>query len=131
MVHAAGFRDLLVYRKAKQSADRIYEITKTFPKEETYSLTDQLRRSSRSIGAQVAEAWAKRRYRRHFISKLTDADAELQETKHWLDIAVSSGCLLADEAAQLDSELSEIGRMLNGMIQKAQMFCMMEQHSDH
>lgn len=74
--HAESFRDLVVYQKAKKVARTIFEITKDFPKEETYSLTDQLRRASRSIGAQIAEAWAKRRYEKHFISKLTDADAE-------------------------------------------------------
>ncbi|MFH1776564.1 MAG: four helix bundle protein [Candidatus Omnitrophota bacterium] len=71
--HAKSFRDLSVYQKAKSMAKQIFEITKSFPREEMYSLTDQMRRSSRSIGAQIAEAWAKRRYEKHFISKLTDA----------------------------------------------------------
>lgn len=79
--HAKSFRDLLVYQKAKKVSRAIFEISKSFPKEETYSLTDQIRRASRSIGAQVAEAWAKRRYERYFISKLTDADAEQMETR--------------------------------------------------
>jgi four helix bundle protein len=67
---AKGFRDLIVYQKARAVAKRVYELTKAFPKEETYSLTDQVRRSSRAIGAQIAEAWAKRRYPNHFASKL-------------------------------------------------------------
>jgi four helix bundle protein len=86
-IHAKSFRDLVVYQKAKEVSRTIFEISKGFPKEETYSLTDQIRRASRSIGAQIAEAWAKRRYARHFVSKLTDADAEQMETQHWVDEA--------------------------------------------
>jgi four helix bundle protein len=71
-----NFRELNVYKLAKQLSQDIFLLTKSFPKEETYSLTDQIRRSSRSVGAQIAESWGKRRYERHFISKLTDADAE-------------------------------------------------------
>ena len=78
--HARSFRDLAVYQKARTVSRSIFELSKDFPKEETYSLTDQIRRASRSIGAQIAEAWAKRRYERHFVSKLTDADAEQMET---------------------------------------------------
>ncbi len=71
-----NFRELNVYKLAKQLSLEIFHLTKSFPKEETYSLTDQIRRSSRSVGAQIAESWGKRRYERHFISKLTDAEAE-------------------------------------------------------
>ncbi len=78
--YAKSFRDLVVYQKARSVAKAIFEITKAFPREEMYSLTDQMRRSSRSIGAQIAESWAKRRYEKHFVSKLTDADGEQQET---------------------------------------------------
>ena len=81
--HAESFRDLLVYEKARQVSLRVFQLTRRFPKEEMYSLTDQMRRSSRSIGAQIAEAWAKRRYERHFISKLTDADGEQYEIQHF------------------------------------------------
>ena len=87
MKHANSFRDLEVYTLASQLAKEVFEISKTFPKEERYSLTDQLRRSSRSTGAQIAEAWAKRRYVAHFVSKLTDADGEQQEAQHWLGTA--------------------------------------------
>ncbi len=121
--HAKGFRDLLVYQKASTVAKRIFEITKGFPKEERYSLTDQIRRSSRSVGAQIAEAWAKRLYERHFISKLTDADGEQQETQHRIDIATDCGYLTEELAGKLNSSLSEIGRMLSSMIQKADSFC--------
>jgi len=86
--HAKNFRDLLVHQKSRQLARDIFEITKSFPKDEKFSLTDQIRRSSRSIGAQVAEAWAKRKYEKHFVSKLTDADGEQMETQHWLEIAM-------------------------------------------
>jgi four helix bundle protein len=83
--YAASFRDLIVYRKARELSLDIFSITKRFPKEEMYSLTDQIRRSSRSVGAKIAEAWAKRRYEKHFISKLTDSDGEQQETQHWIE----------------------------------------------
>ena len=121
--HAKGFRDLMVYRKAQEVAKRIFEVSKKFPKDETYSLTDQMRRSSRSIGAQIAEAWGKRRYEKHFISKLTDADAEQMETQHWLDVATSCGYLPKKEKEILETQLQEIGRMLYAMMAKAHLFC--------
>ena len=130
-IHAKSFRDLEAYQKAKALAQDIYNLTKTFPKEETYSLTDQLRRSSRSVGAQIAEAWGKRRYERHFVSKLTDADAEQMETQHWLDIAASCKYLSRDQMEQLITELSEVGRMLNSMIRKADLFCGKSDMADH
>jgi four helix bundle protein len=80
-----SFRDLNVYRLAIELQQEIFILTKKFPKEELYSLTDQIRRSSRSIGANIAESWQKRRYPAHFISKLSDADGEQAETQHWLD----------------------------------------------
>ena len=83
--YANSFRDLIVYRKSRELSLEIFKLTKRFPKEETYSLTDQVRRSSRSIGAQIAEAWAKRQYPKHFLSKLTDSDGDQQETQHWIE----------------------------------------------
>jgi four helix bundle protein len=121
--HAKSFRDLVVYQKAKKVSHAIFEISKGFPKEETYSLTDQIRRASRSIGAQIAEAWAKRRYERHFVSKLTDADAEQMETQHWIDEACDCKYLDTKQAGELLEELMQIGRMLNSMIEKAHLFC--------
>ncbi|MDP2601142.1 MAG: four helix bundle protein [Deltaproteobacteria bacterium] len=121
--HARGFRDLIVYQKTTAVAKRIFELTKRFPRDETYSLTDQVRRSSRSVGAQIAEAWAKRRYEKHFVSKLTDADGEQQETQHWIDTAADCGYLTDQDASSLNRELAEIGRMLNSMIEKAPSFC--------
>ena len=82
--YASSFRDLIVYRKARELLLAIFRLTKRFPKEENYSLTDQIRRSSRSVGAQIAESWAKRRYEKHFVSQLPDSDGEQQETQHWI-----------------------------------------------
>ena len=121
--HARGFRDLIVYQKARAVAKRVFEVTQRFPRDEVYSLTDQARRSSRSVGAQITEAWAKRRYERHFVSKLTDADGEQQETQHWSETAADCGYLTDKEVESLNRELSEIGRMLNSMIEKAASFC--------
>ncbi len=121
--YAKSFRELLVYKKAKFVAKDVFEITVRFPKDEKYSLTDQVRRASRSVGAQIAEAWAKRRYEKHFISKLTDADGEQQETQHWIDTAYDCGYLTGEEAGKLNHDLEEIGRMLNSMIGKAGSFC--------
>ncbi len=121
--HAMSFEDLQVYRKTHEATQAIFDLTKTFPKEETYALTDQIRRSSRSIGAQIAEAWGKRRYVKHFVSKLTDADAEVQETQHWIRVALSCSYVVPAHAEELDAELSEIGRMLNSMMQKSSSFC--------
>lgn len=121
--YAASFRDLIVYRKATELSLEIFRLTKGFPKEETYSLTDQIRRSSRSTGAQIAEAWAKRRYEKHFLSKLTDADGEQQETQHWIETASQCGYISQEEARALLARCSEIGRLLGGMIAKAEQFC--------
>jgi len=84
MAYVKSFRDLEVYKLAREVSKEIFLLSKEFPKEEKYSLTDQIRRSSRSVGAQIAEAWGKRKYELHFISKLTDADSEQLETQHCL-----------------------------------------------
>jgi len=123
MQHAESFRDLVVYQKARAVARRFFDLSGAFPKEETYSLTDQGRRSSRSIGAQIAEAWAKRAYERHFVSKLTDADGEQQETQHWIDTALDCGYVTGQIRDELVDELERIGRMLHSMIDKADQFC--------
>ena len=126
---AKSFTDLIVYKKAQEVATAVFGLSRTFPKEETYSLTDQIRRSSRSIGAQIAEAWAKRRYEKHFVSKLTDSDGEQQETQHWLLSALQCGYITNDQATVLLQKLSEIGKMLNKMMQKAYLFCQEDQRS--
>ena len=121
--HAGSFRDLIVYQKSRKLAKEIKEITQSFPRDEKFSLVDQVRRSSRSIGANIAESWAKRRYEKHFISKLTDSDGEQMETQHWIGTALD--CEYIDQSAhnQLITKCLEIGRMLNGMMDKADMFC--------
>lgn len=123
LAYARSFRDLLVYRRAFQVAKRIFELSKVFPEEEKYALTSQIRRSSRSVGAQITEAWAKRKYERHFTSKLTDADGEQLETQHWTRVAFSCGYLEESAARFLIASLEEIGRLLHGMIDKAEAFC--------
>jgi four helix bundle protein len=121
--HAQSFRDLIVYQKSRQLQREILKLTKSFPKEEMFSLTDQIRRSSRSIGANITEAWAKRRYEKHFISKLTDSDGEQMETQHWIETALDCEYIDQKTSAQLVEKCLEIGRMLNGMMEKAEMFC--------
>src|SRR6266849_2430131 len=91
LAHAYSFHELLVYQKTRQLSRQIFQLSATFSKDEMFSLTSQIRRSSRSIGAQIAEAWGKRRYENHFISKLTDADSEQLETQHWIGTAVDCG----------------------------------------
>jgi four helix bundle protein len=108
--------DLDVYKKAFEAAMKIFELSKQFPKEETYSLTDQIRRSSRSVCANLAEAWRKRRYEAAFISKLSDAEGETAETQTWLEFAVRCGYLSRNEGAELYETYSSILRTLVGMI---------------
>jgi four helix bundle protein len=116
-------QDLIPYQKAFDLQQRIFDLTKTFPREEMYSLTDQIRRSSRSVGANITEAWAKRRYPAHFVSKLTDADAECAETQHWLRTAVSCDYLPEEVAAQLACQSDEVRRLLGSMMQSPEKWC--------
>jgi four helix bundle protein len=122
-VYARSFRDLLAYERAFVVSKRVFEASKSFPEEERYSLTDQIRRASRSIGAQITEAWAKRKYERSFISKLTDADGEQLETQHWTRVAYRCEYLDEGTARALIATLEEIGRLIQGMINKAESFC--------
>ena|ERR1700726_4622381 len=121
--YAHSFRDLVAYKRAFLVAKKVFEFSKDFPEEEKYALTSQIRRASRSIGAQITEAWAKRRYERHFTSKLTDADGEQLETQHWTRVAFSCGYLQESSARSLIASLEEIGRLLHGMMEKAEAFC--------
>jgi four helix bundle protein len=116
------FSDLVAYRRAFGIGVRIFDLSRTWPVEEKYALTDQVRRSSRAVGANIAEAWAKRRYPAHFVSKLSDADAELHETEHWLGCALKHGYLLQEQFNALRCELMEIGRMPGGMMVKPESF---------
>ena len=122
-MYVKSYRDLKVYKLARQLAKEIFELTKTFPKEEKYSLISQIRKSSRSVGAQIAEAWAKRKYEAHFISKLTDADGEQQETQHWLDTSLDCEYIDISKNRELLGRYEEIGKMLHGMIGKSSHFC--------
>lgn len=121
--HARSFRELVVYQKSRQLAQEMRTLTASFPMDERFSLSDQIRRSSRSIGANLAEAWAKRRYEKHFISKLTDADGEQMETQHWLQTALDCGYIDSRKHDNLVKHCMEIGRMLGGMMEKASLFC--------
>jgi len=111
-------KELKVYESAYELAMEIFETSKQWPTEERYSLTDQIRRSSRSVCANLREAWAKRRYEAHFISKLTDSDAENSETDTWLDFARNCGYLNDVSHKRLTSRCKEIGRMLGSMLKK-------------
>lgn len=111
--YAGSFRELRVYQKARELSREVFRISKDFPREEKYSLTDQRRRASRSAGAQIGEAWAKRRYEGHFISKLTDADAEQMETQHWLGCNLDCAYTARETLRPLIDLCMEIGRMLN------------------
>jgi four helix bundle protein len=112
--------DLQVYKKAFEVAMAIFEATKKFPKEETYSLTDQIRRSSRSVCANLVEAWRKRRYKAAFVSKLSDAEGEAAETQVWLEFAVSCHYLEREHGVVLFQTYDEILRMLVAMINRPQ-----------
>src|SRR6266581_9352458 len=101
-------RDLEVYGKGFEAAMQLFELSKGFPKEETYSLTDQIRRSSRSVCANLAEAWRKRRYKAAFISKLNDSECEAPETQVWIEFAVKCNYLDRDRAAALYQTYDEI-----------------------
>jgi len=118
-----GYRDLKVYQLAYDLALKIHEITKTFPVEEKYSLVDQMRRSSRSVAANLAEAWKKRRYEKAFISKLVDCAGEAGETEVWLTFANDLGYIKAIDFEELMLKYDEVNRMLYGMIDKADKFC--------
>ncbi|WP_422105693.1 four helix bundle protein [Winogradskyella sp.] len=116
------FKKLLAYQKGFDLAMSIFEISKAFPKEELYSLTDQIRRSSRSVCANLSEAYRKRRYIRHFISKLTDADGENSESSTWLDFAYECSYITKQEHNNLSKQVEEVGRLINYMINNPEKF---------
>src|SRR5947209_1558703 len=113
---AKSAKELIVYSKSYGLAMRIFQVSRRFPKEETYALTGQIRRSSRSVCMNLREAWAKRRYPLHFTSKLTDCDGENSETDTSLDFAKDCGYLSAEEHADLTNQCTEVGKMLGTMI---------------
>jgi len=117
-----GYKELKVYQLAYRLAMEIFEITKTFPKEERYSLVDQIRRSSRSVPTNIAEGYRKRQYLKMFVSKLADADGEVAETQVWLDFSLDCGSLSREKHQNLLHRYEEVGRMLGGMITHPEKF---------
>jgi four helix bundle protein len=120
--YAGGFRDLKVYKLAFSLAMEIFHESKSFPLEERYSLTDQIRRASRSVPGNIGEGYRKRRYPRMFISKMADADGEATETQVWLDFAYECGYLSQTRQSELRRGYEDVGRMLCGMIAHPERF---------
>ena len=112
----SGHKDLKVFQMAYRLALEIFRLTKTFPLEERYSLTDQIRRSSRSVAVNIAEGYRKRQYPKAFVNKLSDSDGEATETQVWLEFSRDCGYLPLEVCQRLLSEYEEVGRMLGGMI---------------
>ncbi len=110
-----SFKDLKVYQLAYRLATQIFQVTKSFPVEERYALTGQIRRSSRSVCANLAEAYRKRRYEKHFIAKVTDADGEASETSVWLDFALDEDYITRGQHAEFSAGYREVGKMLGSM----------------
>lgn len=111
------FKDLIVYKKAFSLAMEIFEISKKFPREETYSLTDQIRRSSRTVCANIGEGYRKRRYPKHFVSKISDSDSENSETQVWLEFSLKYKYFSQSEFDDFRYKSLEVGRLLNHMIE--------------
>ncbi|WP_449388581.1 four helix bundle protein [Chryseobacterium lineare] len=117
------YQDLKVYQKSIEAAMEIYEISKIFPKEELYSLTDQIRRSSRSVSANISEAWGKRRYEKSFISKITDSEGEARETQTWLLFARKCNYINEDQFIILNNQYNQIIGKLVNMMSQAKSWC--------
>jgi len=123
LMYIKSAKELDVYKLAYEQAMEVFNISKSFPKEEKFSLTDQIRRSSRSVCANLREAWAKRRYIAHFTSKITDCDGENSETDTWLDLAKDCEYISTEEHSKLVQRNQRVGQMLGNMINKAEVFC--------
>jgi four helix bundle protein len=124
MTKIESFKDLIVYQKAYKLAMDIFEISRNFPKEEKYSLTDQMRRSSRSVTSCIAESWAKRRYEKSFVNKLTDSLGEENEIEVWLDYSKDCKYIQEETHKQLLSEYDEVRKMLISMINNPEKWCL-------
>ncbi|WP_432411644.1 four helix bundle protein [Rasiella sp. SM2506] len=116
------FQELLAYKKSFELAMSILEISKGFPKEEQFSLTSQIRRSSRAVSAAISEAYGKRKYPKHFQSKLTDADSENLETQTWIEFAQACEYITKELEIELKEKSEEVGRLLNYMMNNPQKF---------
>jgi len=123
MVSIRHFRELDVYQLAMETSMILFELSKSFPLEERYSLTDQVRRSSRSVCANIAEAWRKRRYPNSFVSKLSDAEAEAAETQVWIEFSVKSGYLDPNDAHKLDKQYEYIQGKIIQMLSHPDQWC--------
>jgi four helix bundle protein len=119
MENIRSYKELRVYQAAMEAAMRIFELTKSFPVEEKYSLTDQIRRASRSVCANIGEAWRKRRYQAHFVSKLSDSESEAEETRVWLEFSCKCGYMSPADTSALDQEYDRIIGQLVRMIDKS------------
>ncbi len=118
----SGFKNLNVYKLSFQLASRIFKMTKSFPADEKFELSSQIRRSSRSVCSNIAEGYRKRIYPKHFISKMTDADSESSETCVWLDFALDCGYISLEEFKTAIQQYDEVGKMLGGMINNPEKF---------
>jgi four helix bundle protein len=118
-----GFKDMTVYKKAFAMSDLVFILSKRFPPEEKFALTDQIRRSSRSVSAQFAEGYRKKRYPLHFVSKMTDADGENAETQVWLDHALSCKYVSETDVAPILALSVEVGKLLGHMIDHPEIYC--------
>jgi len=130
MTTLQGHRDLKVYQLAYRLAMEIFEVSKGFPKDERYSLTDQVRRSSRSVAANIAEAFRKRQYPNMFVSKLADADAEATETQVWLDFTKACGYLSPERYSALSAGYGDVGKMLGAMMAHPERFAPKRQEKE-
>ena len=116
MANIRSFKELKVWQNAMDAAMRVFELTKRFPNEEKFSMTDQFRRASRSVATNIAEAWRKRRYPAAFVSKLNDAEGEVAESQTWTELALRCGYLSDSEASELDGCYEHILAQLVRMI---------------
>lgn len=123
MALAQSFRELEVYKPALSESKKLFQLSKNLPKDERYSLTDQIRRSSRAVNAMLAEAWARRTYQAAFVNKINEALGEAMETQAWLDHALNCEYLATKEHHELDDAWQHVGAMLNRMMQEADSFC--------
>ncbi len=117
-----GFKDLIVYKKAFSLSMEVFQLTKTFPKNEDYSLTSQIRRSSRSVCSNIAEGYRKRQYQAHFVSKISDADMENSETQVWIDFVLHCEYINEQTNNDLLNKSKEIGKLLNHRIENPEKY---------
>jgi four helix bundle protein len=128
---AASFRDLRVYQLARGASTEVFQVSKSFPREERFALTDQIRRSARATKAMISEAWARRRYRAVFINKVDEALGEANETRSWLDDALDCGYLDAEQFQKMERDWLSIASMLARMIDRASDFCKYASDTDY